>query len=129
LAAEYLYRAARYSTVQCETFASSEKFFLWISQLRKRGVVRLALFDPAGQMMSSEELARWIDQAGIAGVQQLVMAVGPADGWSQEDRSAAQQIISFGRITLPHELALVVAAEQIYRALTMLAGHPYHAGH
>jgi len=129
LVAEYLQRSARYSAVQSETFASSEKFFHWISGLRKRGVVRLALFDPAGQMMSSEELAGWIDQAGIAGVQQLVMAIGPADGWSPKDRSSAQQIISFGRITLPHELALVVAAEQIYRALTMLAGHPYHSGH
>jgi len=37
--------------------------------------------------------------------------------------------VAFGRITLPHELAAVVAAEQIYRALTILAGHPYHTGH
>ncbi len=129
LVAEYLHRSARYSSVQCEMFASSGKFFAWISQLRKRGVVRLAIFDPAGQMMTSDELAGSVDQAGIAGVQQLVMAIGPADGWSQEDRNAAQQIISFGRITLPHELALAVAAEQIYRALTILAGHPYHSSH
>ena len=115
--------------MQSETFASSQKFFQWISQLRKRGVVRVALLDSAGQMMTSEELAGWIDQAGIAGVQQLVMAIGPADGWSLEDRNAAQQIISFGRITLPHELALAVAAEQVYRALTIMAGHPYHSGH
>lgn len=92
-------------------------------------MVRLALFDSAGQMMTSEEFAGWIDRSGVAGTQQLVMAVGPADGWSQQDRSAAQQAVSFGRITLPHELALVVAAEQIYRALTILAGHPYHSGH
>jgi 23S rRNA (pseudouridine1915-N3)-methyltransferase len=129
LLAEYLHRSARYSAVQYETFASSERFFAWVSQLRKRGTVRVVLFDPAGQMMTSEELAGGIDHAGIAGVQQLVMAVGPADGWSEEDRKAAQQIISFGRITLPHELALAVAAEQIYRALTILTGHPYHSGH
>jgi len=129
LLAEYLHRSARYSALQYETFPSCEKFFLWVSQLRKRGVVRVALFDPAGKMVTSEEFAGVIDQAGVAGVQQLVMAVGPADGWSREDRKAAQQIISFGRITLPHELALAVAAEQIYRALTILAGHPYHSGH
>jgi 23S rRNA (pseudouridine1915-N3)-methyltransferase len=129
LLSEYLHRSARYSAVKYETFASCEKFFLWVSQLRKRGVVKLALFDPAGKMMTSEEFAGGIDQAGITGVQQLVMAIGPADGWSREDRKAAQQIISFGWITLPHELALVVAAEQIYRALTIRAGHPYHSGH
>ena len=115
--------------MQSEAFASSEKFLQWTLQLRKRGLVRVALFDAAGEMMTSEEFAGWIDQAGIAGVQQLVMAIGPADGWRQEDRNCAQQIISFGRITLPHELALAVAAEQVYRALTILAGHPYHSGH
>ena len=126
---EYLHRSARYSSVKSENFTSAEKFFVWVSQLRKRGAVRLALFDPAGQMMTSEELAGWMDQAGVTGIQQLVVAIGPADGWSQEDRNVAQQSISFGRITLPHELALVVATEQIYRALTILAGHPYHSGH
>ena len=44
-------------------------------------------------------------------------------------RTRAAHIVSFGRITLPHELARAVAAEQIYRALTILAGHPYHSGH
>jgi 23S rRNA (pseudouridine1915-N3)-methyltransferase len=126
---EYLHRSVRYSSVQYETFAYCEKFFLWVSQLRKRGVVSVALFDPAGKMVTSEELAGEIDQAGVAGVQQLAMAIGPADGWSRKHRKAAQQIISFGRITLPHELALAVAAEQIYRALTIRAGHPYHSGH
>jgi 23S rRNA pseudoU1915 N3-methylase RlmH len=49
-------------------------------------------------------IAGEIERAGIAGVQQFVMAIDAADGWSQEDRKAAQQIVSFGRISLPHEL-------------------------
>ena len=58
----------------------------------------------------------------------LVLGIGPADGWSAALKRADLSL-AFGRITLPHELAAVVAAEQIYRALTILAGHPYHTGH
>jgi len=55
--------------------------------------------------------------------------VGPADGWSAEARNRAQLLLSLGAMTLPHELARVVLAEQVYRACTILAGHPYHSGH
>ena len=54
---------------------------------------------------------------------------GPADGFSDVARSAAQHTISLGRITLAHELARVVLLEQLYRAFTILKGHPYHSGH
>jgi 23S rRNA (pseudouridine1915-N3)-methyltransferase len=64
-----------------------------------------------------------------AGTQQLVFAIGPADGWSPAALARADRTVAFGRITLPHELAATVAAEQIYRALTIRAGHPYHSGH
>jgi 23S rRNA (pseudouridine1915-N3)-methyltransferase len=59
----------------------------------------------------------------------VVLAIGPADGWSGMARERANLIFSLGRITLPHQLARVVLAEQVYRALTILAGHPYHCGH
>lgn len=58
-----------------------------------------------------------------------VLAIGPADGWSPEARVRADLVVSFGPMTLPHSLARVVLAEQVYRALTILAGHPYHSGH
>ena len=58
-----------------------------------------------------------------------LVAIGPADGWSDAALAAATRTVAFGRITLPHELAAVIAAEQLYRALTILAGHPYHSGH
>jgi 23S rRNA (pseudouridine1915-N3)-methyltransferase len=57
------------------------------------------------------------------------MAIGPADGWSDTARQRADLLLSLGRITLPHQLARVVLAEQVYRAFTILAGHPYHSGH
>jgi 23S rRNA (pseudouridine1915-N3)-methyltransferase len=55
--------------------------------------------------------------------------VGPADGFSEAARSAAQHTISLGRMTLAHELARVVLLEQIYRAFMILKGHPYHSEH
>jgi 23S rRNA (pseudouridine1915-N3)-methyltransferase len=57
----------------------------------------------------------------------IVFAIGPASGWSE--RRLAQTVLSLGPMTLPHELARLVLAEQIYRAFTILAGHPYHIGH
>jgi 23S rRNA (pseudouridine1915-N3)-methyltransferase len=63
------------------------------------------------------------------GTQELIFAVGPADGWSAGALACAQQTLSLGKITLPHELARVVLAEQIYRAFTILHNHPYHGGH
>jgi 23S rRNA (pseudouridine1915-N3)-methyltransferase len=74
-------------------------------------------------------LAATLGRAQDDGVQSVVLAIGPADGWSPAALAAATRTVAFGRITLPHELAAVVAAEQIYRALTIRAGHPYHSGH
>ncbi len=85
--------------------------------------------DPRGEMVTSEELAAEIGRRMDGGVQLLVVGIGPADGWSAAALARADRRISFGRITLPHELAAVVASEQIYRALTIRAGHPYHSGH
>jgi 23S rRNA (pseudouridine1915-N3)-methyltransferase len=57
------------------------------------------------------------------------MAIGPADGWSEAARRKGSLVFSLGKVTLPHQLAKVVMAEQVYRGLTILAGHPYHSGH
>ena len=62
-------------------------------------------------------------------VQQLVFAIGPADGFSDIARKSASKLISFGKMTLPHELARVVLLEQLYRAFTIIRRHPYHSGH
>jgi len=125
----YLERSNRYSPVQHETFPTLARLLAWTENLKKRGAVRLVLFDSAGRLHTSEEIAKLLDQAGTAGCQHLIFAIGPADGWTPEIRTVAYAVVSFGRITLPHELALTIAAEQIYRALTIIAGHPYHSGH
>jgi 23S rRNA (pseudouridine1915-N3)-methyltransferase len=81
--------------------------------------------------MTSEALAAWLGERRNQGVQHIVFAIGPADGWSEETRTQAArrgELLSLGPMTLAHQLARLVMAEQIYRACTILTGHPYHRG-
>lgn len=126
---DFLARARRFGVVDGVRFPSEERFASWVDELRSRGRVSLALFDSRGRTLSSEELAQGMETAGVDGLQHLVYAIGPADGWSDATKRSADQLIAFGRMTLPHELALAVAAEQIYRALAIQNHHPYHSGH
>ncbi len=80
-------------------------------------------------LMSSEDLAGWIEGQWSTGNSQIVIAVGASDGWKNRTRHHNAQTWSFGPMTLPHELAAAVAAEQVYRALTIIKKMPYHLGH
>jgi 23S rRNA (pseudouridine1915-N3)-methyltransferase len=93
------------------------------------GKSTLVLMDSRGKQFSSEELARFLGDHQDRNPLPLVFAVGPADGFSESAIGAAQHTISLGRMTLAHELARVVLLEQVYRAFTILKGHPYHSGH
>ena len=77
--------------------------------------------------MTSEEFSNWVGRQRDTAAQQVVFAIGPADGWAEASR--ATLLLSLGPFTLAHALARVVLAEQLYRAFTILTGHPYHAGH
>jgi len=128
LTAEYLKRAARYSP--CEgTEYSNEAALLRSLDKGGRTPPFFVALDSRGKQLSSEELAALLRQHQERGTQEMVFAIGPADGWSPEALWRAQLKLSMGKMTLPHELARVVLAEQVYRALTILAGHPYHGGH
>ncbi len=136
-AGSYLERIEKYAAVEAADFASEETLLAAIERLKGRTTPAVALLDPGGKAISSEELATWIRSHRDNGVQNMVFAVGPADGWSNaalsrakaEARAGTGLVLSLGAITLPHELARLVLAEQIYRAFTILAGHPYHGGH
>jgi 23S rRNA (pseudouridine1915-N3)-methyltransferase len=128
LSAEYIQRATRYAPIESSEYAS-EQALLKALERPGRTVPFLVALDATGRQMSSEELAQFIGQHMERGTQELVLAIGPADGWSETMRSRARLVLSLGRITLPHELARVVLAEQIYRAFTILNRHPYHTGH
>jgi 23S rRNA (pseudouridine1915-N3)-methyltransferase len=89
----------------------------------------LVLMDARGKEFSSEQFAQFLGDYQDRNPLPLVFAVGAADGFSEDARAAAQFTISLGRMTLAHELARVVLLEQVYRAFTILKGHPYHCGH
>jgi 23S rRNA (pseudouridine1915-N3)-methyltransferase len=89
----------------------------------------LVLMDSRGKEFSSEQFARFLGDYQDRNPLPLVFVVGGADGFSDAARSAAQNVISLGKMTLAHELARVVLLEQVYRAFTILKGHPYHSGH
>jgi 23S rRNA (pseudouridine1915-N3)-methyltransferase len=89
----------------------------------------LVLLDSRGKQLSSEEFAKWLGEYQDRNSAPLLFAIGGADGFSDEAPGAAILVLSLGKITLAHELARVVLLEQIYRAFTILKGHPYHLGH
>ena len=128
LTAEYVKRATRYAPVESAEYASETAMLKALERPGRTAAV-LVVLDSRGGQMSSEELATFLDQQMERGTQELVLAVGPADGWSDAVLGRAQVLLSLGKITLPHELARVVLAEQIYRAFTILNHHPYHSGH
>jgi 23S rRNA (pseudouridine1915-N3)-methyltransferase len=89
----------------------------------------LILMDSRGKEFSSEQFAKFLGDYQDRNPLPLIFAIGSADGFSDAARAAAQHTISLGKMTLAHELARVVLLEQIYRAFTILKGHPYHSGH
>ena len=99
---------------------------------RRAGAAEVWLADARGKAFSSEQFAGAMQRAQVAAKRAFLIAIGPADGWSDAAKSAEAlggRLVSLGPMTLPHELARIVLAEQIYRATTILAGHPYHLGH
>ncbi len=133
---EYLKRLGTYVTAGSLAFKSEAALVEWLgkqkSGVQKTGAV-VILMDSRGKMLSSEGLAEFVGKQRDQGARHLVFAIGPADGWSESVVTAVNGVkpvmISLGAMTLAHHLAKLVVAEQVYRAFTILAGHPYHSGH
>lgn len=90
----------------------------------ERGV--LILLDESGETLSSIELARKLDRWRDDGVREARFRIGAADGFDDAARGQADLLLSFGRATWPHLLARAMLAEQLFRATSILANHPYH---
>ncbi len=125
---EYLKRISRYAQVEGVALRD-ESALLQISGPGARPKSTLALMDSRGKEFSSEQFAAFLGDYQDRNSLPLAFAIGGPDGFTAPTRSAAQHVISLGKMTLPHELARVVLLEQIYRAFTILKGHPYHSGH
>lgn len=131
LTEEYLKRISRYGQLESIELRDESALLAMCDRQAsgKVGKSTLVLMDSEGKQFSSEELAQFLGDYQDRNALPLIFAIGPADGFSEQARNAAQYTISLGRMTLAHELARVVLLEQVYRAFTILKGHPYHSGH
>ena len=89
------------------------------------GAVTVVL-DERGETLSSVELAKALERWRDGGKREARFLIGAADGHHEEERAQADLLLSFGSATWPHLLARAMLAEQLFRATSILAGHPYH---
>jgi 23S rRNA (pseudouridine1915-N3)-methyltransferase len=87
---------------------------------------KIVALDEGGDQISSLELAKLIEGWRDQGVREARFLIGAADGLTPDERQSSDVSLSFGRVTWPHMMARAMLAEQLYRATTIIAGHPYH---
>lgn len=87
---------------------------------------KIVSLDSRGKMLSSPEIAEFIKQKKNNSVSEISFVIGGSNGLSKEVLDKSDLILSFGKITYPHQLFRVVLTEQIYRAFTIIDGLPYH---
>jgi 23S rRNA (pseudouridine1915-N3)-methyltransferase len=119
MAADFLKRSARYASCEMREIRP-DRFDPWLRHPSARKI----FLDPAGREMESRQFTALVEKAEMEG-RDLLFLVGGADGLPHGWSARADLLLSLSRMTLPHELARVVLAEQIYRAFTTLRGHPY----
>jgi 23S rRNA (pseudouridine1915-N3)-methyltransferase len=85
----------------------------------------VVLLDAGGKQFTSNEFACWLGDLRDRGTRELIFLCGDAEGFPEDVRNMTRQKLSLSTLTMPHEFARVVLAEQIYRAFAILSGHPY----
>ncbi|UVO52532.1 23S rRNA (pseudouridine(1915)-N(3))-methyltransferase RlmH [Sphingomonas sp. SUN019] len=90
------------------------------------GQAKRVLLDEKGEMLSSVEFATLLGRWRDDGVRETRFLIGAADGFDNAERAGADRLLSFGRATWPHMMARAMLAEQLFRATSILANHPYH---
>ena len=130
---EYVKRCSRFGDVRVTELSdapqgktAAEQSRIESVQLLDKAKGYIIAMDGRGEQITSEELASRISARGLDGTKEISFLIGGSHGHTDELRARADKLISFGRITLPHQLFRVVLAEQIYRALTIIAGTPYN---
>jgi len=129
LTADYLKRLAYYADVEGMAFPSEAALLKMREKVGARPAHSIVLLDMRGKQLSSEEFAKLVENHQNRNPHPLLFAIGGADGFSEQARKSASFILSLGTMTLAHELARIVLLEQLYRAFSILKGHPYHLGH
>jgi 23S rRNA (pseudouridine1915-N3)-methyltransferase len=121
---DYLGRLRVFAKVECHFVKTSPHLHERMLELSD-GCHRV-LLDECGKTFASRAFSAEIQKLRNRSVSRLALLVGGSDGWDEVTRSRADLLWSLGPQTLQHELALLVALEQVYRAETILAGTPYH---
>ena len=143
---------AKYARLGCDDFLSRMKRFFKVDYIELKDIRRgrsdgpkswkdqealnlikhvpktayTVVLDERGQQFSSTQFADWIEARKGKGVSSIAFLIGGPDGHGQSVLERANFSMSLGALTLPHELARLVLCEQLYRAGSMMAGHPYH---
>ena len=121
LTGEYLKRLSRHLKVEVIEVRTDEEALRRLDP--SHHVVAL---DTLGEPRSSKGFAQWLHQQLTYGRAPILFLIGGADGLSEPLRTRAKETLSLGPLTLPHRLARVVLVEQLYRAMAILKGEPYH---
>ena len=119
MADEYIKRCTRFARVEMREVQPS-RFDPWL----KHPSVRKIVLDPAGKARDSVQFSKLIE-AAVQEARDLIFLIGGAEGLPADWRDRGDLLLSLSPLTFPHELARVILAEQLYRAFTMLRGHPY----
>ena len=123
---EYAARLRPYVPVELHYLKASAQAGESLALLeRSKGMFRIVL-DERGEHIASRELAKKMSGWEMHGPRDLALLIGGADGHTDAVRQAAGWRWALSKLTLQHEMALVVTLEQLYRACTIRAGHPYH---
>jgi len=120
---DYVARIRHYGEIEISELRDAGPAAL--RKLKLDSSATLVLLDAAGKQYTSQHFARWLGDLRDRSTRELVFLCGDAEGFPDELRARAKQKISLSTLTMPHEFARVVLAEQIYRAFAILAGHPY----
>jgi len=88
----------------------------------------MVALDETGRQRTSRDLAAWLRAHTDAGIRDIVFAIGGADGHGPQVMDRARETLSLGAMTWPHILVRIMLLEQLYRAISILARHPYHRG-
>ncbi len=120
---DYVHRIERYAEIEISELRDGSPAAL--RKLKIEPSATVVLLDAAGKQFTSQQFARWLGDLRDRGARELIFLCGDAEGFPTDLRDGARQKISLSTLTMPHEFARVVLAEQIYRTFAILAGHPY----
>jgi 23S rRNA (pseudouridine1915-N3)-methyltransferase len=121
---DYISRIRRYTEIEVTELRDASSPAA-LRKLKLDTSPTIVLLDAAGKQFTSHQFAKWLGDLRDRGTRELVFLCGDAEGFPEDLRAGAKQKISLSTLTMPHEFARVVLAEQIYRAFAILAGHPY----